>query len=138
MCNNKKDVAATAVVGIAVGLVAGYVAGILTAPKSGAETRQDIKDATDRAIAMAQQKIHALQAQISELADQARSRAKNLTERGKQDLDQLVDNAKDAQDKAKAVLSAVKDGEADDPDLQRAVEQANEAKNNLANFLKKN
>ena len=31
-------------IGTALGLAAGYVAGILTAPKSGKETRQDIKD----------------------------------------------------------------------------------------------
>lgn len=138
MCSNKKDVSTAAFVGVATGLLVGYVAGILTAPKSGAETRKDIKDATDRAIAMAQQKVSALQAQVNVLVDQARARAKNLSLRGKQDLDDLIDNAKIAQDKAKAMLIAVKDGEADDPDLQRAVEKANEAKDNLANFLKKN
>lgn len=138
MCNSKKDVAAVAVIGVAAGVVAGYVAGILTAPKSGAETRKDIKDATDRAVAIAQEKVQALQAQVTELVDQARAKTRSLTERGKQDLDDLIDNAKDAQDKAKAMIAAVRDGEADDPDLQRAVEQANEAKQNLANFLKKN
>ncbi|MFO0882554.1 MAG: YtxH domain-containing protein [Candidatus Saccharimonadales bacterium] len=135
---SKQDTAKNVVVGLAVGLVAGYVAGILTAPKSGKETRQDIKDATDRAVKLAQEKIHALQAQVSVLVDQARAKAQNLSARGKKELDTLVENAQDAQYKAKAILAAVKDGEADDPELRRAVENANEAKDALANFLKEN
>ena len=135
---SKQDTAKNVVLGLAVGLAAGYIAGILTAPKSGKETRQDIKDATDHAIKLAQDKIHTLQAQIGELVEVATARAKSLSARGKQELDDLVENAKDKQYKAKAVLAAVKDGEADDPELRKAVESANEAKENLANFLKKN
>ena len=135
---SKQDTAKNVVVGLAVGLVAGYVAGILTAPKSGKETRQDIKDATDRAIKIAQEKVQALQAQVSVLVDQARAKAQNLSARGKKELDTLVENAQDAQYKAKAILAAAKDGEADDPELRRAVENANEAKDALANFLKEN
>ena len=135
---SKQDTAKNVVVGLAVGLVAGYVAGILTAPKSGKETRQDIKDASGRAVQLAQDKLQAVQAQVSVLVDQAKARAQSLSARGKKELDTLVDNAKDAQYKASAVLAAVKDGEADDPDLRRAVEQASEAKDALSNFLKNN
>lgn len=135
---SKQDTTKNVVLGLAVGLVAGYVAGILTAPKSGKETRQDIKDASGRAIQLAQDKLQSVQAQIGVLVDQAKARAASLSSRGKKQLDELVDNAKDAQYKAKAVLAAVKDGEAEDPDLRRAVEQANEAKDALANFLKSN
>lgn len=136
--SSKKDTAVTAVVGLAVGLAAGYVAGILTAPKSGKETRQDIADAGSKALHIAQEKIQSLQAQVSELADQAKARAKSLGNHGKQELDELVETAKEAQYKAKAVLSAVKQGEATDPELQKAVEQASEAKTHLSNFLKNN
>ena len=138
MCNSKKDVSVAAAVGLAVGLATGYLVGLLTAPKSGAETRQDIVDATNRAVASAQQKLSATQAQVTELVEVAKAKAKSLTMYRRQDLDELIDNAKIAQDKAKAMLVAVKEGEADDPDLQRAVEKANQAKENLANFLKKN
>lgn len=134
----KQDTAKNVVLGLAVGLVAGYVAGVLTAPKSGKETRQDIKDATDRAVKLAQEKVQVLQGQISDLVDIAKSKAQTLGARGKKELDVLVENAKDAQYKAKAVLAAAKDGEADDPELRRAVESANDAKDALANFLKDN
>ena len=134
----KQDTAKNVVLGLAVGLVTGYVAGVLTAPKSGKETRQDIKDATDRAVKLAQEKVQVLQGQISDLVDIAKSKAQTLGARGKKELDVLVENAKDAQYKAKAVLAAAKDGEADDPELRRAVESANDAKDALANFLKDN
>ncbi len=39
----KKDNGKKIAIGTAIGLAAGYVTGILTAPKSGKETRQDIK-----------------------------------------------------------------------------------------------
>lgn len=135
---SKQETTMNVVLGLAIGLTAGYVAGILTAPKSGKETRQDIKDATDHAVKLAQEKIRTLQAQVSELAEVAAARAKSLSARGKQELDELVENAKDKQYKAKAVLAAVKDGDADDPELRKAVESANDAKESLANFLKKN
>lgn len=134
----KQDTAKTVVLSLAVGVAAGYIAGILTAPKSGKETRQDIKDAGDKAVQMAQSKLQSLQAQVSELTDIAKARAKNLSARGKQELDKLIAAAKDSQYKASAVLSAVKDGGAGDPELRKAVDHANEAKNSLANFLKKN
>jgi gas vesicle protein len=133
-----KDTTKNVVMGLAIGLAVGYVAGILTAPKSGKETRQDIKDAGDKAVQLAQDKLHSLSAQVSELTELAKARAKSLGARGKEELDELIANAKDSQYKAKAVLSAVKDGEAADPELRNAVEHANEAKNSLANFLKKN
>jgi len=135
---SKQDTTKNIVVGVAVGLIAGYVAGILTAPKSGKETRQDIKDTGDKAVQLAQSKLQTIQAQVSELIDIAKGRAKNLTARGKQELDDLIANAKESQHKAKAILTAVKDGDADDPELRKAVEHASEAKNSLANFLKKN
>lgn len=138
MCNSKKDVSVAAAVGLVTGLATGYLVGLLTAPKSGAETRQYIVDATNRAVASAQQKLSASQAQVSELVEVAKAKAKSLTMYRRQDLDELIDSAKIAQDKAKAMLIAVKQGEADDPDLQRAVEKANQAKENLANFLKNN
>jgi gas vesicle protein len=132
----KKDTTAGVVLGLVVGIAAGYVAGILTAPKSGKETRQDIKDASGRAIQAAQDQPHALQAQVSELAEQAAARAKSLSSRGKQELDELVESAKVAQGKAKAMLTAAKDGEATDPELDQAIEKANEAKEHLSNYLK--
>jgi gas vesicle protein len=46
MSNNNKDLIAGIGVGLGVGLIVGGVLGILFAPKSGVETRKEIKDKT--------------------------------------------------------------------------------------------
>ena len=135
---SKQDTTKNVVFGLAIGLAAGYIAGLLTAPKSGAETRKDVRDTAGRTVKLAQGKLEALQAQLSDLFESAKERAEGLTARGKQELDELIADAKDKQAKAKAVFAAVKDGEADDPLLRRALESAQDAKESLAYFLKRN
>lgn len=125
------------VAAVIIGAAAGYVAGILTAPKSGKETRADIKNATDKYVADAQVKLQSLREDLSNLIDDATERAKLYSEKGKKEVAGLVDKAKSAQVKAKEVLSAVKNGEAQDKDLQKALQDANNAKDHLAEYLKK-
>lgn len=125
------------VAAVIIGAAAGYVAGILTAPKSGKETRADIKNATDKYVADAQVKLQSLREDLSNLIDDASERAKLYSEKGKKEVAGLVDKAKSAQVKAKEVLSAVKSGEAQDKDLQKALQDANNAKDHLAEYLKK-
>jgi len=122
----------------AIGLAAGYVAGILTAPKSGKDTRQDIKEAGGKAWRATEIKLKQLYRDMGDLIDQANQRVKKLTGRSKQKLTDLVDDTKEAQYKVKEVLSAIHDGDADDPELDAAVKTANEAKRHLAKYLKKN
>jgi gas vesicle protein len=122
---------------VVIGAAAGYVAGILTAPKSGKETRADIKNAADKYVAEAQAKLQALREDLSNLIEDATEKAKLYSEKGKKEVAQLVDKAKSAQFKAREVLSAVKNGEAEDKELQKAVEDANNAKEHLAEYLKK-
>ena len=122
----------------AVGLAAGYVAGILTAPKSGKDTRQDIKVVGGKAWHATEIKLKQLYRDLGDLIDQANQKVKKLTGRSKQKLTDLVDDTKEAQYKVKEVLSAIHDGDADDPELDSAVKMANEAKKHLANYLKKN
>lgn len=125
------------VAAVIIGAAAGYVAGILTAPKSGKETRADIKNATDKYVADAQVKLQSLREDLSNLIDDATERAKLYSEKGKKEVAGLVDKAKSAQVKAKEVLGAVKNGEAQDKDLQKALQDANNAKDHLAEYLKK-
>jgi gas vesicle protein len=122
---------------VVIGAAAGYVAGILTAPKSGKETRADIKNAADKYVAEAQAKLQTIREDVSNLIEEATEKAKRYSEKGKKEVAQLVDKAKTAQFKAREVLGAVKNGEADDAELQKAVEDANKAKEHLAEYLKK-
>jgi gas vesicle protein len=127
-----KSVAAAVVVGAA----AGYVAGILTAPKSGKETREDLKKASEKFKKDAALKLQEAKAELSTLIDQANVKVKDLSDKGKKELDELVVKAKAAQAKATEVFSAVKSGEAEDKDLQKALNDAKSAKNHLSGFLK--
>jgi len=78
-----------------------------------------------------------LYSELDEAIVKATKKAKEYTSQGQEKLEELVDKAKDAKQKAKDVLSAIRAGDAEDPDLKEAVAKATEAKNKLLDFLKK-
>lgn len=125
------------VVALVLGLAVGYVAGILTAPKSGAETRQDIKDAAEKFKKEATMKLAVLRDDLDHVMAVAQEKAEELSGKARKEIEELLDKAKTAQDKSKVVLQAVKSGESDDKDLEKAVNDVKDAKNHLYKFLKK-
>ena len=129
----KKGTGKKIAIGTFLGVVTGYITGILTAPKSGKETRQDIKAASAKTLREAEKHLKVLYSEL----DEAIVKAKEYTNQGQEKLEELVDKAKDAKQKAKDVLSAIRAGDAEDPDLKEAVAKATEAKNKLLDFLKK-
>lgn len=132
----KNNVVKKVAVGTAVAAVAGYVAGILTAPKSGKETRQDIKNKAGEAKTEAEQQLHKASEELAEALKQAKATTANLSSKAKDEFNEAVIRARDAQSKAASVLKAVRAGGADDPALNKAVKQAQQAKKNLSKFLK--
>lgn len=132
--NDSKNIAGALVVG----LIAGYVAGVLTAPKSGKETRGDIKDFSAKAYKEAEKRLKSDYAALTELIDKAAKTGKNLGSRGKEQLDELLAIAHTAQGKAKQVLGAVRRGDATEPELQNAIDHAEAAAEDLKDFLKDN
>lgn len=124
---------------VAVGLAAavGYVAGLLTAPKSGKETREDLKQAAQKGASQAEQQLRDLNGELADLMDQARRRGTDMGDRARKQLDELVDQARVARDKAREVVAAFQEGNAQDDDLRLAVAQANSALNHLREYLKK-
>jgi gas vesicle protein len=116
--------------------VAGYVGGILTAPKSGKETREDI---TDKAVDIKNDtrvELENLQDDISDLLAKAKAKAESLSSQAREEINEAVLRAKEVQAKTSIVLRAVKTGEAEDPQLNTAVKQAKQAKKNLSRYLK--
>lgn len=70
-------------IGLIVGAVAGAVAGFLTAPKSGKETREDIKRRAGNAKDEATKRVNDAREKAGEVADEAKKtvdRAKNVAE----------------------------------------------------------
>jgi gas vesicle protein len=124
------------VAGVLLAGIAGYVAGVLTAPKSGQETRQDIRDGANRAVEVAEEKLLALREDLDDLIEIASGKVSSAKGRAKDQLNDAIDTAKDARVKSVEVAKAVKSGEADQPELNRAMKQLKDAKKNLTKYLK--
>jgi gas vesicle protein len=116
--------------------VAGYVAGILTAPKSGKETRTDVTNKASNVKAGAEKQLQDSLDDLNQTVDAVKKKSLALSSKAKDEYDETMVKAKDAQNKAGQVLKAVKAGEASDPDLNKAVKQASQAAKNLKKYLK--
>lgn len=116
--------------------VAGYVTGVLTAPKSGKETREDIVDTAESIKHGAEDQLQAAQDEVTDLLKTAKSKTLALSSQAREEFNEAVMKAKDAQNKGSSVLKAVKSGEASDPELNKAVRQLKQAQKNLAKYLK--
>mgnify|MGYP005812351417 CR=1 FL=1 len=124
-------------VGAAFAAAAGYLAGILTAPKSGKETRSDIKEAAQRTYSEAEKQLKEAHTELSKTLEEVRAKTGDLSERAKIELDKAVETANVAKDKARELLSAAHDGEARDEDLDQAVKEAKKAIVDLRKYLTK-
>lgn len=119
--------------------VAGYVAGILTAPKSGQDTRKDIKDAAEHGIAEAEKQLKKLHTELNDLLGSAKTKVATLKGAAQTDLQNVIDRTTQAKEKARQLLSTLHEGGAgtDDKDLKKAIDEANKAVDHLKKYLKK-
>lgn len=131
--NTAKKVAIGAVIAGAVG----YVAGILTAPQSGKETRQDIKETAVKTWQQAEKQLKSLYADLSEKLTEAKEYAVKVSGKSKVELDKLIAVATEKREKVREMLSAIHEGDAEDEDLAKAVREATTALDHLEAFLKK-
>lgn len=116
--------------------IGGYLAGILTAPKSGEETRAQIADKAEDVKNDAAVGLQKAQEELTETLKSAQDKTLALSAQARDEFNEAVIRAKDAQNKAKLVLKALKEGEAEDPELNKAAKQAKQAQKNLSKFLK--
>ncbi len=130
---NKKGSIFTGVV-LAIG---GYVAGLLTAPKTGKETRRDLAKKANSAKIETEKKLKVVYSEIQSLIGDAEVKGLKLKDRTKLELEDATKKAKQARDKAKEVLSAVRQGDTEDDNLQAALDDLKMAKQNLVKYLKK-
>lgn len=134
MSKNTRNIA----IGVVLAAAAGYVAGILTAPKSGKETREDLKNTAIATKEQMEAKIKSLQADASKLLKDANSRLKNLSGVAKAELQEAIVRAQIAKDKAREVVRALNNGEADDEDLNNAVQDLRTSISHLKIYATKN
>lgn len=133
----KQNVAGKIAIGAALTAVAGYVAGVLTAPKSGKETRDDIKHKASETYSAAEKELKKLHTELGDVISEAGDKLSTLRGHGQKSLDDAVSKGQKAKDKAREVLSSLHDGEAEDKDLKKAIAEATKAVENLRNYLKK-
>ncbi len=124
-------------VGAAVAALGGYVAGVLTAPKSGKETRKDIKEGATRAASEAERQLKNLHTQLGDLLTEAKTQADDFKGRTRHEYDSLVEKTQAAKEKARELLSNLHEDVAEDKDLQQAIKDADKAIEHLKSFLEK-
>ncbi len=83
------------VAGAFFGAIAGFVAGILTAPKSGKETREDIKNASLKAKDTAVEKAEDARDFVVEKAGEAKDAATKTAQEVKAKASEVVEDATD-------------------------------------------
>ncbi len=133
----KSGVAGKFVLGTAIAAAAGYIAGILTAPKSGKETREDIKNKAVETYSAAEKELKKLHTQLGDALVVANEKASELKKTGGKKFEEAVASGSKAKEKAREMLSSLHDGEAQDKDLQSAITEATKAIKNLGTYLKK-
>lgn len=124
--------------GILIGAVAGVVTGLLTAPKSGKETREDIKKMAGEARSAAEKKLKQGYKELAELSDQAKVKAKELQGQAQANLNELSKKADELKDKAKAAITSVKSGddEHDDVTIDKLLADMTAVKDKIAKEVK--
>ncbi len=132
---DKKSLVKKFAIGAAITAVVGYLVGLLTAPKSGKETREAIKDKAYETYGMAEKELKKLHTELSEIIEEVSDKISSFTHR--KDVSGALDRARDAKQKAREVLSTLHEGQASDKDLKKAISDATNAIEHLRDFLRK-
>lgn len=124
-------------IGAAIVGAVGYLAGILTAPKSGKETREDVKNTAVKAKREAEKDLKKLHSEVIKQIERAKGVGKKLKDEHKPEFDKAVAKAVSAKDKAREMLTALHEGDADDKDLKTAIKDVTDAVSHLKSYLDK-
>lgn len=132
-----KDATKKIAIGAVIAGAVGYVAGILTAPKSGKETRKDIKDKASQLMVEAERRLKQLHTELNTLLSEAKKMADKLNGKARTELEKAMIAAAAAKEKTRELLSAAHEGTAEDKDLDKAVKEVTKAVEHLKAFIKK-
>lgn len=132
-----KNPAKKLAIGTLFAAAAGYIAGILTAPKSGKETRDEIKASAQHAWSEGEKQLKQLHTELNTVLNQARQESVKLKGAAQKQYEESLDNAKKVKEKARVLLSAIHEGDTEDKDLQNAIKEAKTAIEHVKSYLKK-
>lgn len=131
MSNKKRNVALGGVVLAGIS----YLAGILTAPKSGRETRKDINKAAHKALTEAERRLKLAHSELNDLIDKLGKQADKGKAVVNKELKIALNKAETVKGKTRELLSAIHEGEAADKDLDEAVKEVKDAIKHLKSFV---
>ena len=123
------------VLGALIAGAAGYVAGLLTAPKSGKETRKDIKKTAAAAKTRGEAKLKTAYSQLDILYKKAEKNLRTAKGEAKKSLSAALKQAGRAKQKAREVLSAFHEGEVGEDNLKAAALDAKKAASHLEKYV---
>lgn len=117
--------------------IVGFVAGILTAPKSGKETREDIKNTANRVVSEAEKQLKKLHSEMNIVLMDGKELLQGKSGKAKADLSKAINSAKETQTKVKTLLTSLRDGgSSEDPELNKAIKEAKSALIHLKKYMK--
>ncbi len=131
--NNKKKIALGA---IGAGIL-GYGIGILTASKSGKETREDIKNTAQKTRKQIEKVLKNIHTEMTELMAEAKIIGLSYKGKAKEELEKMTANAIKARNKISIILSSLHEGESIDEDLDKAIKDAVKSIDHLKTFIEK-
>ncbi|MEI8187941.1 MAG: YtxH domain-containing protein [Candidatus Saccharibacteria bacterium] len=133
MSDYKRKIALSALVA---GLI-GYGVGILTAPKSGKETRNDVRKSAESYTHKLEIKLKKYHLDITELIAEAKVIGLSYKGKAKNELNKLTDIALEARHRISLALTALHEGEKVDVELEDAINDATDSIDKLRNFVDK-
>src|SRR6478736_2577880 len=96
--------------GSAVAAIVGYFAGILTAPKSGSETRADIATKADDVKFDVETQLKHTEGELARAIKEAQTKSVALSAQAREEFNEALLRAKDAQAKTKVIIKSLKAG----------------------------
>jgi gas vesicle protein len=108
MAKHHKQSKGKFIIGAIVGAAVGMVGALLAAPKSGKETRQDIKDKAQEVSHDALRQLRKLEGQLNKSISDARRLAGKLDDDARKEAEKLVDRAEKTKDRALKQMGAIK------------------------------
>lgn len=115
--------------------IIGYITGILTAPKSGKETRQDLSESIDISKRELEKKLKLAHSELRSYLKEAQVNLISSSSEVKFELESVIKKANEVEAKIKETLSAVHEGTADNIELDKAIKEAKKSIKHFQEYI---
>ena len=135
--SKKSSAAEKFAIGAAIAGLVGFVVGLLTAPKPGKQTRKDLKKTAEKGADEVEKQLKELHAELGKVLKNIEKEAGEKAASSRTKVGKAVVAAAVTKDKLREVLTALHEGEANDSELNNAIQDAKQALESLKDYLKK-